>query len=340
MKKITKSFIILLILGIFIFTGYYFLNLKSSKIDQKVTDLEIRSLNTDNETGADESTPPNFKIAFIGDQGLGKDARAVLTLIQREGADMVLHQGDFDYENNPDLWDQQITDILGDDFPYFASIGNHDLYAWLEYEQKLLARLKKIDQVKCDGEIGVNSACLYQGIFFILSGAGTLGANQAKYIQEQLANTNALWRICSWHKNQRLMQIEEKENEVGWGPYEECRQGGAFIATGHGHSYARTNLMDNFKTQRIASTENTLIIQKGKTFVFVSGLGGKDIRRQNNELAQKPWWASIYTADQKATYGALFCAFNENGVKNKAHCYFKNINGTIVDTFDLISAVE
>ncbi len=43
---------------------------------------------------------------------------------------MVLHQGDFDYKDDPDAWDQRINLVLGPDFPYFASIGNHDFAFW------------------------------------------------------------------------------------------------------------------------------------------------------------------------------------------------------------------
>ena len=65
-------------------------------------------------------------VAFIGDQGSGEEARSVLQLIKAEGADLVLHQGDFDYRDDPEYWDGTITSILGADFPYFASVGNHD----------------------------------------------------------------------------------------------------------------------------------------------------------------------------------------------------------------------
>lgn len=68
-------------------------------------------------------TPVNFKIAFIGDQGLGEDAVAVLNLIYSEGAEAVVHSGDFDLEDNPAGWDAQINGILGEDFPYFAAVG-------------------------------------------------------------------------------------------------------------------------------------------------------------------------------------------------------------------------
>ncbi|PKB80991.1 MAG: hypothetical protein BZY88_07350 [SAR202 cluster bacterium Io17-Chloro-G9] len=41
-----------------------------------------------------------------------------------------------------------------------------------------------------------------------------------------------------------------------------------------------------------------------------------------------------------ADYGALFCTFNEDGVENRANCYFKNISGRIVDEFNLEVLLE
>ena len=38
-------------------------------------------------------------VAFIGDQGINNDSRAVLQLIRSEAVDLVLHQGDLDYQN-------------------------------------------------------------------------------------------------------------------------------------------------------------------------------------------------------------------------------------------------
>jgi hypothetical protein len=283
--------------------------------------------------------PPDFTVAFIGDQGSGSSADAVLRLIKSEGADMVIHGGDFDYNNNPTAWDNKITAILGADFPYFASIGNHDTAAWSGtngYQAKLQARLSRILGAQCSGDLGVKSACTYQGLFFILSGVGTAGSGHVAYLAEQLTQTDAIWRICSWHKNQRLMQVGGKGDEVGWGAYETCREGGAIIATAHEHSYARTHLLDHMQTQHVASTADPLVLEKGKTFVFHSGLGGNSIRDQ--ELGG-PWWASIYTSTQGANYGALFCAFNADGDANRASCYFKDIDGVIPDQFEVITAV-
>lgn len=303
---------------------------------------EVNNVNSQDiiEAEVKTSTPPNFKVAFIDDQDLNDNSRAVFKMIKEEGAEMVLHQGDLTHENKPDEWDQMINDILGPDFPLFASIGNHDLGAWSDYQQKLQARLNRIEGATCVGDLGVKSACTYKGLFFILSGVGTKCSEHETYIRDQLAYDNSLWRICSWHKNQKLMQVGGKWNEVGWEAYEECREGGAIIATGHEHSYSRTHLMDNFETQSIASTSNTLQLEKGKTFAFVSGLGGKSIRGQNDKLAAKNWWAAVYTSEQGANYGALFCVFNLNGEENKAHCYFKDLDGKIPDEFDIISEIK
>ena len=65
-------------------------------------------------------TDANFRVAFIGDQGLGPNSVAVLNLIKDENAQMVLHQGDLDYEDDPDAWDKMISNVLGEDFPYFC----------------------------------------------------------------------------------------------------------------------------------------------------------------------------------------------------------------------------
>jgi hypothetical protein len=282
--------------------------------------------------------PQNFKLAFIGDQGLKDDSKEVLTLIRDEGAQMVLHQGGFDYAGNPDLWDQQINDILGPNFPYFASIGNSEVAMWPGYQQKLIERLNRIPEALCTGDLGVQSACRYQGLFFILSGIGTMGEGHEIYIRDQLAQDNSAWRICSWHKNQRLMQVGKNGNSTGWGAYEECRLGGAIITTAHNHSYARTHLMENFSNSpSIASTSNTLQLEKGKSFVFVSGLGGRNI---NDQKRNDAWWASLYAGKRTANYGALFCTFNANGQPDHASCYFKDIAGRTIDSFTLISRID
>jgi hypothetical protein len=302
-------------------------------------------------------TPPSFKVAFIGDQGINSNAEAVLNLIADEGAHMVLHQGDFGYgaETDPQTaidWDNQITSILGADFPYFASIGNHDVGNWPTYQQLLLDRLALVPDATCSGDYGVQSACSYQGLFFILSGIGMepwvpdYGPHVA-YIADQLANDDSIWRICSWHMNQNAMQVGTGLDLIGWGAYEECREAGAIIATAHEHSYHRTKTLSNTEFQIVHPLRpdpDLVQVASGSTFVFVSGLGGASIRDQDRCPPTTPpygcggEWASIYTSDQGANYGALFIEFNVDGDPRKAAGYFKDINGVIADSFTVIAA--
>jgi hypothetical protein len=144
------------------------------------------------------------------------------------------------------------------------------------------------------------------------------------------------------------MQLGGKSNDTGWGVYEESRAGGAIIATGHEHSYSRTHLPSSCQNQTVASMSNTLVLSQddpntpadeGRSFVFVSGIAGKSIRNQDRCLPNtfpygcKGEWASIYTSDQGANYGALFGVFNYQGDPRRAHFYFKDIDGNMPDEF-------
>ena len=307
------------------------------------------SLKVANASPAPQSpdTMPNLKVAFTGDMGSGSKGRAVLRLIKAEGAQMVLHQGDLDYKGDPDLWDSMITQVLGSDFPYFASAGNHDHDNWLRaggYQDKLKARLARIPDAVCSGNLGVKSACHYKGLFFVLvaPGSNLSDGGYDTYIRDQLAADNSTWSVASWHLNQNAMQVGGKGDQAGWGVYEESRKGGAIIATAHEHSYQRTKTLTSTEFQIVDPGHpdpNNLYVYPGGTFVFVSGLGGKSIRDQERCLPTtypygcKGEWANIYTSDQGAQYGALFITFNVDGDPKKAKGYFKNIRMQVVDSF-------
>ena len=98
--------------------------------------------------------------------------------------------------------------------------------------------------------------------------------------------------------------------------------------------------------QTVAGTSNTLSLTKGKSFAFVSGLGGHSVRPQS---VGGSWWASAYAStclagdavcQPNASPGALFGVFNVDGQPNKALFYFKDINGRVVDSFVVYSNVE
>ncbi len=299
-------------------------------------------------------TSQEVKIAFIGDQDINANAKAVLQLIKDEGAELVLHMGDLGYGDESSSqrvidWDNQINNILGVNFPYIATIGNHDVTSWSGYRQKLTERLSRTSTVSCTGDYGVKSSCYYKGLFFILSGVGTMGTGHTQYIQQELTRDNSIWSICSWHKNQQAMQIGGKTDEVGWEAYEECRKGGAIIATAHEHSYSRTKNLINTQLQTVDpvwNSSNSTRVALGSTFAFVSGLGGSSIRPQlrclptNYPYGCNNEWASIYTSNQGANFGALFCTFNIGNDPKKGECYFKDISGRIPDRFTIVSELQ
>jgi hypothetical protein len=303
-------------------------------------------------SAAQESPPANFKVAFIGDQGSGPDAVAVLNLIKAEGAQAVLHSGDLEYTDDPAAWEARINGVLGADFPYFVTIGNHDELAWAGaggYQQYVESRFNRLG-ISWTGRLGVRSSFHYKGVFFVLTapgiGSGFDDGASDLYVRDQLASDNSVWSVCSWHKNMRLMQVGAKTDETGWGVYEEARKGGAIIATAHEHSYSRTHLLSSMSSQTVAGTSNTLTLTKGNAFAFVSGLGGDSVRAQS---IGGDWWASVYAAtclagdavcQPNASPGALFGVFNVDGQPNKAAFYFKDINGKVVDSFTVVSNVE
>jgi len=302
-------------------------------------------------TVSNPTSPPEVTIAFIGDQGLGADPQAVLQLIWDEGADAVVHSGDFDYANDPVAWEAQIDAILGPDFPYFASVGNHDdreFYTPGGYQDRLESRMNRIG-IPWTGDLGIQSSLHFQDIFLVLTAPDIFGAGDGfhdLYVRDQLAADDSVWSISSWHKNMTAMQVGEKTDETGWGVYEESRRGGAIIATAHEHSYSRTHLLSSVQGQVVASVGEPLVLaaddpatveDEGRSFAFVSGLGGESVRTQ---MLDGPWWASIYTATQGADHGALFGVFHHQGDPRLAYFYFKDVAGTIADEFFVVSAVN
>lgn len=327
-------------------------------------------------TFAQVATDPNFKVAFIGDTGLGNNFTSVLNLIKTEGAQAVMQQGDFDYAYNPAGWWGRIDSVLGTNFPYFVSVGNHDQLSWNEgcgdpdgcYAKFQKDRLARIGVTPDSPDLNDQLYSVsYKGlrmVFVGLQGNSIGTSTYAPYIQSQLQSDNHIWKVCSWHKNQATMQVGSKTDEMGWAVYEMCRQQGAIIATAHEHTYHRTKTLTNIQgltvdtTQHplvggVPSNQNSVLVSPGKTFVFVSGFGGNGPRNQDRCLPLTyPYgggagcnyiWANIYTTDQATSinaspFGALFISFNVDGNQNKARGYFKTITGQTVDQFEITAS--
>ncbi|HXV59742.1 MAG TPA: metallophosphoesterase [Vicinamibacteria bacterium] len=289
----------------------------------------------------EEEMPPDLTVAFLADQGHNKWSERVLSLVKLEGAQAVIHQGDFDYEDDPRAWEQQIDQVLGPEFPYFASVGNHDKDRFYDrggYQERLARRLLRLG-IPWEGEVAVKCVIGWRGLTMVFTGPDIIGEGHDLFIREALARSRSPWRISSWHKNMTSMQLGEKDDDTGWGVYEESRRGGAIVATGHEHSYSRTFLMSRYDQPTIAGTEDPFQLavddpgtleDEGRNFAFVSGLGGKSVRDQNRD---GPWWAFRYTSNQGAKPGALFATFAYRGDPALARFYFKNIDGEIVDEF-------
>ncbi len=278
----------------------------------------------------------NFKVAYVGDQGLGSAPESVLNMIKQENVDLLMIPGDFDYKSDPDAWDKMLQSTVGN-MPILAAMGNHDKSEWPGYETKLKARLTQMPKANCTGEVGVKQKCVYEGVVFAITAMNMSGSGHAQFIDETFNNTPALFKVCVWHYNQTKMQVGDKSDEAGWDGYETCRKHGAQIFTAHEHSYSRTHLMSDIKNQVVASTTSNLVLEPGKSFVTVTGLGGKSIRDQSRSDA---WWAKIYTSKQNAKDGAVFCTYNVDNNPRKAKCVFKNVDGTIVDDYTVESKLQ
>jgi hypothetical protein len=281
-------------------------------------------------------TPPNYRVAFIGDSNYGQDFQNVLDMMAREGVDAVVHAGDLAYSaGGVSGFRTRIEDTLGPNFPYFASVGNHDKDHWASY-QAFLEPWATANGIVWDGDFGIQSSHEFQGIHFVLVAPGDFGGEHATYVRDRHA-------------------LGTKGNDTGWGVYEESRRAGAIVATAHEHSYGRTFELSNVESAVVSHFDDgqlnpialisddlgTPTIDEGRSFVFVSGLGGQSVR--NQDRCTEGWgpgaaspcdvWGAVYTDDQGATFGALIGEFNHGGDATLAHFYFMNVNDQIIDDF-------
>jgi len=135
--------------------------------------LYIEHYFDDNIHSGVKQMPVNLTIAYVSNTGVGLSSKEVYRLIKNEGAELVIHSGDFDYEYDPAAFDSDINDVLGKHFPLLAVIGEHDWggvkLTWTDspgYQDYLLMRLRLTPNITCSGTIGVNYWCVYRGLFF------------------------------------------------------------------------------------------------------------------------------------------------------------------------------
>jgi len=301
----------------------------------------------------DNATDENLLVALVGDQGTGSPAKAVYELMLAEQADLVILLGDYDYDDDPATWEAEMNAALPAEFPVFGLVGNHDVKEWSSYQAVLEQRLAQIPGAVCEGDLGVQSSCVYRGLHFVLSGLGTVGsdADHEAYIADALAVDDSLWSLCALHKNMRDLQAGDKPDDLTWEALQSCQAHGAIIAMGHEHSYARTRTLtdigDKAAGHGAVGDPALLEVGPGSTFSVCSGLGGRSIRAYESLHDDETWWGSIYSSNRRFTNGlevddfeaapgVLFLRFNVGGVPGAAHGYFKNVAGEIVDEFDVV----
>jgi predicted phosphodiesterase len=282
----------------------------------------------------------DVKIAIIADQGVTEHSKKLLRVIKSQQADLLLINGDFGYNEPPQVWEKMNRDILGEDFPILAVAGNHDIGYWPAY-QEIIKKWQSHPMINCNGEAGVMSECSFEGIKIVLTSPALFDEKSKKksanFITKSFENDHSLWRICGWHKNMHDMQTGAKSDETGWGVYEACRQEGALITTGHEHAYARSYLMSNIEDKIVSSTSDEMELEKGKTVVVLSGLGGHSTREM---VEDQYWWAAKANADTGTKAGALFCTFHLDGDARKASCYYMSEDEEILDRFSFTSMLH
>ena len=300
-------------------------------------------------------TAANFTVAFTADTEAGSVFQSVLNLIKNERVngepvDALFVPGDLSYGGltDDDRWISMVNNTLGSSFPVFMTKGNHeDSSRWsAKYGPFVANRISTLNLTStCIGQLssnaGRNTACTMQGFRFVLSDAGESSKEDSpgtntNFINSALTGSPSIWRLCTWHRNQHALNGGGKGDEVGWAPYEACRNHGAMIVNGHEHSYTRTKSLINMITQTVdpaASTASAPRVAPGSTFVVVAGTGGKS---PDSTSRTESYWAKV----AGNVYGALFITFNVDGDPRKATGYFKKTNGEVIDQFTVRTDVN
>lgn len=309
------------------------------------------------------SLPGTIKIATIGDTTM-KEGKIAMELAKSKGIDLFVVNGDLTYAADPEGFDRTLSEVFGENFPVFVTVGNHDTGIYTEYQEVVQDRYERYRQsvagldplttLLCDGMIGVNSKCSFFNMALFFNGLGSSCSND-DFLNEDLSeglaaadSQDVVWRLVYIHKNQRLLQTGGKRDEVGVEAFENSLRYGAYVLNSHEHTYARTKELygvglkaDDFVFREEADVlDGKEVINLGANSfgVVANGLGGKSIRDVEAGLDKNPWWASTFhDASEGINYGVHVCEYGINGEGNLAYCYFETLDGLIVDEYYLRS---
>lgn len=156
------------------------------------------------------------------------------------------------------------------------------------------------------------------------------------------------WKVCVWHRNAEHMQVGAKNDGIDAYFYDICREHGAFIVTGHQHTYSRTHSMTNYEdlTQNPDFSQmdpNHVNLEPGKSFTIVTGLSGSNPRYWISKHMSQSHWAAVVARQNMAGFGNLVCEFemvpSNPGTKSyDGFCKYEDLSGFVHDSFTIKSS--
>jgi hypothetical protein len=93
-----------------------------------------------------------LKIAFLGDSGAettgsnGYFAKAVFDMVKASGANLVLQNGDFDYQSNPAMWQSFVNSYTAQGVDVLTTSGNHEEESTYVSGSRVQAQLRGLVQ--------------------------------------------------------------------------------------------------------------------------------------------------------------------------------------------------
>ena len=199
--------------------------------------------------------PRLFRCALPRYEGRARD---VIAAVKDNGADLVVHAGDLDYESSPRSWRRFVDETIvgaGMDFLAVKSSRSRQM-AGMEFASSGAASKTGTPRryactvpssASCRGSCGEDFVCDFPsaGLTLVLSHLSALRRQgNARMRPKSRSSTlpcesTTRWKICVWHMVQAEVQVSYKGDSTGWAAYETCRKHGAFIVTGHAHRCIR-----------------------------------------------------------------------------------------------------